>query len=131
MIEYFAHCLLKLYEGLSILTSLFDIQAFHLWHTSCLLHWILLCESETWSQAANVETSTGGQKAKRSEENYISILCPACQGTGKNMEGDALEQPTVSIKKVGFYRYSVSRFFPSDAFLPSFCTHLQSLIHTG
>lgn len=81
--------------------------AFHLFHTSCLIHWILFCESETWSQTATMKTSTRGRKAKQSQKNCISIFCPECQGTSMRMEGDEMEKPTVPLSEMFLHKLKV------------------------
>ncbi|XP_068645459.1 uncharacterized protein [Aristolochia californica] len=100
--------------------------AFHVFHISCLIHWILLCEYEIWNEQAinaklNHENTGRKTKKKRGpkpsrvrksgEENgaskrtdILSILCPECQGTGVNIEGDELEKPTVPLSKMYLYK---------------------------
>uniref|UniRef100_A0A452YK30 Transcription elongation factor 1 homolog n=1 Tax=Aegilops tauschii subsp. strangulata TaxID=200361 RepID=A0A452YK30_AEGTS len=80
----------------------FFLQAFHLFHTSCLLHWTVLCQYEVLAdQIAKMGKSKRGRKAKTVPKSRImSILCPECQGTGIHVEGDELEKPTISLSEV-------------------------------
>ncbi|XP_022140425.1 uncharacterized protein LOC111011105 isoform X2 [Momordica charantia] len=96
---------------------------FHVFHTSCLIHWILLCEYEISVK------DLGGKKARRryrrknrtkgnkcskdSETRQIktqidSIFCPACQGTGITVDGDDLEKPTIPLSEIFKYKIKVS-----------------------
>lgn len=82
--------------------------AFHLFHTSCLIHWILLCEFETWNnQSSHLKTRRRGRKAKLAQKNCISIFCPECQGTGLHIEGDEMEKPTVPLSEVFLHKLKV------------------------
>jgi hypothetical protein len=77
--------------------------AFHLFHTSCLLHWTILCQYEVLAdQLASKGKSNRGRKAKNAPKKtkLTSILCPECQGTGIIVEGDELEKPTISLSEV-------------------------------
>lgn len=80
--------------------------AFHLFHVSCLIHWVLLCEFELWAKAAMNPKGTRGRKGKAPVNNNLisSILCPECLGTGIHMEGDELEQPTVPLSETFLYK---------------------------
>lgn len=112
--------------------------AFHVFHTSCLIHWILLCESEMFmkppvqpkvrrkskrrtkskvNQLGKECTSDNGVKRKQtrkaSEEKTFcdqinSVFCPDCQGTGLEVEGDELEKPTGSLSEMFKYKIKVS-----------------------
>ena len=77
----------------------FDLQAFHVFHTSCLIHWILLCESEIWNPKSQ---GNRGRKGKKGSKSLLlsSILCPECQGTGKIIEDDDLEKPSIPLSQV-------------------------------
>ncbi|XBJ16753.1 hypothetical protein VPH35_008314 [Triticum aestivum] len=80
--------------------------AFHLFHTSCLLHWTILCQYEVLAdQIAKMGKSKRGRKAKTAPKSRImSILCPECQGTGIHVEGDELEKPTISLSEMFRYK---------------------------
>ncbi|XP_020093365.1 uncharacterized protein LOC109713626 [Ananas comosus] len=79
--------------------------AFHLFHASCLVHWILLCEYELLVDQSNSIKSIRGRKARTALRNKISsILCPECQGTGIHIEGQELEKPTVSLSEMFLYK---------------------------
>ncbi|XP_021717365.1 uncharacterized protein LOC110685194 [Chenopodium quinoa] len=111
--------------------------AFHVFHTSCLIHWILLCEHEmfmkppvlpkvrrrskrTKSKVNQLETECKAdnvvkhkQTRKESEEKTSSdqinsVFCPDCQGTGLHIEGDNLEQPNVPLSEMFKYKIKVS-----------------------
>ena len=91
-----------------------NVQAFHVFHTSCLIHWILLCEIEiitNQSDAPIVRRRTRRKTAAKCNEvqkdgemalrtPICSVICPECQGTGRIVEGDELEKPTVPLSKV-------------------------------
>lgn len=92
------------------------MQAFHVFHTSCIIHWLLFCEYEIVTKelgspkprrrrskrnnAAKCEEigKDGGVKATGTE--IYSVFCPECQGTGKIIEGDELERPPISLSEV-------------------------------
>lgn len=91
------------------------MQAFHVFHTSCLIHWILLCEVEILTNQPEAPTvkrrsrrktvAKGNEVQKDSEMQGLrtpiySVICPECQGTGMIVEGDELEKPTVPLSKV-------------------------------
>ncbi|GAB4824895.1 hypothetical protein Ancab_007765 [Ancistrocladus abbreviatus] len=113
--------------------------AFHVFHTSCLIHWILFCESEIFTNPPVIPQtrrrskrkikSKGKKLGKEFEEKKIpashnqirkeglvrilreqicSIFCPDCQGTGINIEGDQLENPTVPLSKMFKYKIKMS-----------------------
>uniref|UniRef100_A0A803N9A7 Uncharacterized protein n=1 Tax=Chenopodium quinoa TaxID=63459 RepID=A0A803N9A7_CHEQI len=102
--------------------------AFHVFHASCLIHWILLCEHEmfmkppvlpkvrrrskrTKSKVNQLETECKAdnvvkRKQTRREKEEVpssdqinSVFCPDCQGTGLHIEGDNLEQPNVPLSE--------------------------------
>jgi hypothetical protein len=79
------------------------LQAYHLFHTSCLLHWSILCQYEMLSdQIARKGKSNRGRKAKNApkKSKITSTFCPECQGTGIHVKGDELEKPTISLSEV-------------------------------
>jgi hypothetical protein len=110
----------------------FCTQAFHVFHTSCIIHWLLLCEFEIITKEL-VSPKLKRRKSKRKnaakyseigKEGEVkatrgqidSVFCPECQGTGIIIEGDELEKPSVPLSEVCtlwdiFYNYcSYSRF---------------------
>lgn len=93
----------------------FYLQAFHVFHISCLVHWILLSELEIHNnQTAGSEVKQRGRKkagVKRKElakdgdikfigKKIYSVFCPECQGSGIDIHGDELEKPPVSLSEV-------------------------------
>lgn len=95
---------------------------FHVFHISCLIHWILLCEFELkTNQAVTPKVKRRSRKKNgkkrvqaRKDGEYIftnqisSLFCPECQGTGVNIEGDELEKPTISLSQMFKYKIKVS-----------------------
>ncbi|XP_076956575.1 uncharacterized protein LOC143631831 [Bidens hawaiensis] len=86
--------------------------AFHVFHISCLIHWVLFCEYEvSTKQLAGPKVKKRGRKkggAKGVEEavkkQIYSPFCPECQGTGVDIDGDELEKPTVSLSEMFKYK---------------------------
>uniref|UniRef100_A0A0D9XL64 C2H2-type domain-containing protein n=1 Tax=Leersia perrieri TaxID=77586 RepID=A0A0D9XL64_9ORYZ len=79
--------------------------AFHLFHTSCLVHWTILCQYEMLADKIANKGKRRGRKAKNAPKKKItSILCPECQGTGIHVEGDELEKPTISLSEMFCYK---------------------------
>ncbi|KAK9284460.1 hypothetical protein L1049_023633 [Liquidambar formosana] len=89
--------------------------AFHVFHTSCLIHWVLLCEFEILTNQSvypevkrrSRRKSAGkcNEKGKESEKGpkgtqIYSVFCPECQGTGIHVEGDELEKPRVPLSQM-------------------------------
>ncbi|KAM7275449.1 hypothetical protein ACFE04_017315 [Oxalis oulophora] len=82
--------------------------AFHIFHISCLIRWILLCESEIIANQSS--DSKGRRSSKRKNLSKDSdgkrkisfVFCPECQGTGVNLEGDILkmEKPQFSLSQM-------------------------------
>lgn len=90
------------------------MQAFHLFHTSCLIHWVLLCEVEkctNQSEAPKVKRRSRRKAASKCNEVLNDsemkafrtpincVICPECQGTGTMIDGED-EKPTVPLSKV-------------------------------
>lgn len=88
------------------------MQAFHVFHTSCLIHWILLCEVEIANQSTSSKVrrrsrrktaakcnGQDGQMKALSTQIY-SVFCPECQGTGAIIDGDDLEKPNLPLSQV-------------------------------
>ena len=91
------------------------MQAFHVSHTSCLIHWILLCEFEIITKdlvspklrgrskrnnAAKCNERGKDGEAKATTKQIDSVFCPECQGTGIIIEGDELERPDFPLSEV-------------------------------
>ncbi|XP_061357658.1 uncharacterized protein LOC133301962 [Gastrolobium bilobum] len=86
-----------------------ETGAFHVFHTSCLIHWILLCEFDIITSRLvhpNVRqgvkkkvvadgNKTGNEKGMEVATAHIkSVFCPECQGTGMIIDGDGVEHPS-------------------------------------
>ncbi|KAL5581795.1 hypothetical protein UlMin_014237 [Ulmus minor] len=97
--------------------------AFHVFHTSCLIHWVLLCELEAIANQSDnskvrrrTRRKTAGKRngvQKKSQMKDLrtticSVICPECQGTGSIIEGDEFEKPTVPLSKMFKYKIKVS-----------------------
>ncbi|PKA60182.1 hypothetical protein AXF42_Ash021193 [Apostasia shenzhenica] len=78
--------------------------AFHVFHASCLIHWVLLLEFEMWVKQSS--KGTRGRKGKSSLKNrhISSVFCPECQGTGVPISGDELEKPTVPLSETFLHK---------------------------
>lgn len=96
---------------------------FHVFHTSCLIHWILLCEyeisvkdlggSKVRRRYRRKKKTKGNKHSKDGETRQIktqidSVFCPACQGTGIIVDGDDLEKPTIPLSEIFKYKIKVS-----------------------
>lgn len=95
--------------------------AFHVFHISCLLHWILLCDVEAYSKKSVAPKAKrrsrrkvkGGMDVGKKEncetqetrKQIYSAFCPECQGTGIEIDKDVLEKPTVSLFEI--FRYKI------------------------
>lgn len=97
--------------------------AFHVFHISCLVHWILLSELEIYNnQIAGSEVKQRSRKkvgvkkkelAKDGDVKFIgkkiySVFCPECQGTGIDIHGDELEKPPVSLSEMFKYKIKIT-----------------------
>lgn len=83
------------------------MQAFHVFHTSCLINWMILCEYEIIkNRLAHPSVRQGGNGKVGSHRNNIgkgknmkadrvveTVFCPECQGTGQLVDGVGLEYP--------------------------------------
>ncbi|XP_044466443.1 uncharacterized protein LOC123196462 [Mangifera indica] len=95
---------------------------FHVFHISCLIHWILLCEYEImmncsvkpkWKHKSRRKNGANQNELGKAGElistNKIhSVLCPVCQGTGVHIEGDKLEEVTITLSQMFKYKIKVS-----------------------
>ncbi|OMO59778.1 hypothetical protein CCACVL1_24617 [Corchorus capsularis] len=115
--------LMNLNTGKLVCSSRNVNGAFHLFHTSCIIHWILLCELERLeNNSVNPKVRRrsrrkNGAKCKETRKDVetkatgsliSSVLCPECQGTGIEVEGDELEKPDVSLSQMFKYKIKVS-----------------------
>ncbi|KHF98465.1 Putative pterin-4-alpha-carbinolamine dehydratase [Gossypium arboreum] len=98
--------LLNLKTGKLVCSSRNVNGAFHLYHTSCLINWILLCELETieshkvnpivrrrYRRKNGAKCNEMGKDLETKPMGFLisSILCPECQGTGIEVEDDKLK----------------------------------------
>ncbi|KAJ8763801.1 hypothetical protein K2173_003583 [Erythroxylum novogranatense] len=87
---------------------------FHVFHTSCLVHWILLCEFEMVKTQCLSPKSQGRSRRKNGAKsnklakdektktlNRIdSVFCSDCQGTGVNINEDEKEMPNCLLSQL-------------------------------
>lgn len=102
--------LLNLKTGQMMCSSRNERGAFHVFHTSCLMDWILLCESKFWSarivkkDAARMRGQINKKprrgKARPTIQSCGPLFCPECQGTGIEVHGHQLEQPRYRLVQV-------------------------------
>ncbi|THU73379.1 hypothetical protein C4D60_Mb04t22210 [Musa balbisiana] len=79
--------------------------AFHPFHASCLVHWILICELEMLANQKQSTKTTRGRKGRSTLKNQISsVFCPECQGTGISIQGEELEKPTTPLSEMFLYK---------------------------
>lgn len=80
-----------------------------MFHMSCLIHWVLLCEVESHAKQSKepkpkpvstrkVKGKNGG-KGKKQEKPTRSVFCPECQGSGVRIDGN-VEIPTIPLSEV-------------------------------
>ncbi|KAK1416540.1 hypothetical protein QVD17_32331 [Tagetes erecta] len=107
--------LLNMKTGRIVCSSRNLSGAFHVFHISCLIHWLLLCESEVYTkqfvapQVKRKYRRKKGPKSKKDVKKQIySSFCPECQGTGIDINGDELEKPTVSLSEMFKYKMKAS-----------------------
>ncbi|GLJ21651.1 hypothetical protein SUGI_0403210 [Cryptomeria japonica] len=107
--------LLNRKSGLIACSSRNRRGSFHVFHTSCLIDWILLCESKIWLSHFN-----GGKGPRRGRWSVLeqrrkpaskgsssssssscgSVFCPECQGTGLKTRAGQLEVPRYKLAQV-------------------------------
>ncbi|XP_048232992.1 uncharacterized protein LOC8262080 isoform X2 [Ricinus communis] len=92
---------------------------YHVFHTSCLIHWILLSEYEMArnqsvspkgrrkSRRKNGTKSSHVEKVKALNNQISSVFCPECQGTGAILEKDERELPTIPLSEMFKYKIKV------------------------
>ncbi|XWS68627.1 hypothetical protein CRYUN_Cryun04dG0107000 [Craigia yunnanensis] len=115
--------LMNLKTGKLVCSSRNVNGAFHVFHTSCLIHWILICELERIeNHSVNPKVRRRSRRKNGTKCNEMgkdgetkptgtlisSVLCPECQGTGIEVEGDELEKPDVSLSQMFRYKIKVS-----------------------
>ncbi|XVF44253.1 hypothetical protein PTKIN_Ptkin02bG0105600 [Pterospermum kingtungense] len=115
--------LMNLNTGKLVCSSRNVNGAFHVFHTSCLIHWILLCELERiGNHSVNLKVRRRSRRKNGAKRNELvkdgetkstgtlnsSVLCPECQGTGIEVDGDELEKPDVSLSQMFRYKIKVS-----------------------
>ncbi|XP_054813837.1 uncharacterized protein LOC129314418 [Prosopis cineraria] len=89
--------------------------AFHLFHASCLVHWILMCEYDMITNrvafpkvkkrakrkvGANVSQNGKEYDVKVAKGKINSVFCPECQGTGIIIDGDQVEHAPFSLSEM-------------------------------
>lgn len=98
--------LLNLKTGRVACSSRNRTGAFHVFHTSCLIHWIILCEFEIITnhlvrpnvrRAVKRKVASDGDKIGK---HIKTVFCPECQGTGMIIDGDGVEQPEFSLSQM-------------------------------
>ncbi|XP_042514882.1 uncharacterized protein LOC122089313 [Macadamia integrifolia] len=94
--------------------------AFHVFHTSCLVHWILICEFEICKNQSSMTRETGRESRSKCSETETkdgkrervlisSVFCPECHGTGINIEGDhQLQAPTFPVSQIFSLKVEIS-----------------------
>ncbi|KAB5512778.1 hypothetical protein DKX38_029806 [Salix brachista] len=96
--------------------------AFHVYHTSCLILWMLSIEFEiVCNQSVGPKVGKRSKKKNGDKSNtagkdgtvdtfsnpIVSVFCPECQGTGVNIEGYELEKTPASHSEVFQYQLKV------------------------
>lgn len=110
--------LLNLKTGRIVCSSRNLNGAFHVFHISCLIHWVLFCDYEVYTKQLigpkvkkryrrkkGAETSEAEKEVRK---QIYSTFCPECQGTGIDVDGDELEKPTVSLSEMFKYKMKAS-----------------------
>lgn len=102
--------LLNSKTGQMMCSSRNERGAFHVFHTSCLIDWILLCESKFWSarvvkkdaprMRGQINKKPRRGKAKATIQSCGPLFCPECQGTGVEVHNHQLEQPRYRLVQV-------------------------------
>ncbi|OAY35314.1 uncharacterized protein LOC110628168 [Manihot esculenta] len=97
--------------------------AFHVFHISCVIHWILLCEYEMAKYQSVSPKGRGRSKRKNGAKSNMagkngkvkalksqidSVFCPECQGTGVKNEEDEREMPKIPLSEMFKYKIKVS-----------------------
>ncbi|KAH7332503.1 hypothetical protein KP509_20G091400 [Ceratopteris richardii] len=84
--------------------------AFHVFHTSCLIDWILLCESKFWRartakkdaprMRGQINKKPRRVRTKTAIQSCGPLFCPECQGTGIQVRSHQLEKPRYRLVQV-------------------------------
>ncbi|XP_047306862.1 uncharacterized protein LOC124910279 [Impatiens glandulifera] len=93
--------------------------AFHLFHISCLIHWILLFESTKHTIQAVIPpkvrrrskrnlAAKGKEAVQEPGRRQQSVYCPECQGTGIAIVGEDLQKPSIDLSEVFKQKIKVS-----------------------
>ncbi|KAJ7948301.1 Acyl-[acyl-carrier-protein]--UDP-N-acetylglucosamine O-acyltransferase [Quillaja saponaria] len=114
--------LLNLKTGRLACSSRNRTGSFHVFHISCLIHWILLREFDTITNHLVPPKATrrvkrkigarfggirdGEMKALRNEKK--SVFCPECQGTGLSTEEDELENTCFHLSELFRFKIKMS-----------------------
>ncbi|CBI21838.3 unnamed protein product, partial [Vitis vinifera] len=114
--------LMNMKTGKLVCSSRNVYGAFHVFHTSCLIHWILLCEFEIFTNQLvcpklrrSSRRKSGSKCNGKGKDGVIkpttlqicSVFCPECQGTGIMIE-DELEIPNIPLSEMFKYKIKVS-----------------------
>ncbi|KAK8966390.1 hypothetical protein KSP40_PGU002103 [Platanthera guangdongensis] len=104
-----ASTLLNLRTGRFACTSRNNSGAFHVFHISCLIHWVLFCEFELWAEREMNARGTRGRRGKAATKNlqFSSIFCSECYGTGIVLEGNDLEKLELALAEARRYKVNV------------------------
>lgn len=108
-----------------------DNGIFHVFHVSCLIHWILLCEYEILMNESSPRVkgrsrrkcaSKCNAEEKKSDKGVeeiqiYSAFCPECQGTGVDIEGHDFEKPRVPLSQM--FRYKIKAIDARRAWMKS------------
>ncbi|KAK4386019.1 hypothetical protein Sango_2472500 [Sesamum angolense] len=106
--------------------------AFHLFHISCLIHWILLCEVEIYAKQLiepkvkrrsrrKVKGKDGenGEKHGMQEKQIYTAFCPECQGK-ISMERNWRNQPSDFLRFICFiFKYKIKLCDAQKAWMKS------------
>lgn len=104
--------LLNRKSGLIACSSRNRRGSFHVFHTSCLIDWILLCESKIWLSHFNggkgprkgrwsvLEQRRKPASKGSSSSSCGSVFCPECQGTGLKTRAGQLEVPRYKLAQI-------------------------------
>ncbi|CAL0322637.1 unnamed protein product [Lupinus luteus] len=90
-------------------------RAFHVFHVSCVIHWILLCEFHIITDrlvlpklrqgpnrkvVANGNQTGKGNDMEATKAHIKSVFCPECSGSGVMVDGGGRETTNLTISKI-------------------------------
>ncbi|CAL0323644.1 unnamed protein product [Lupinus luteus] len=90
-------------------------RAFHVFHVSCVIHWILLCEFHIITDrlvlpkvrqgpkkkiVRNGNQTRNGNDMEAAEAHIKSVFCPECSGSGIVVDGGRRELKDLTISKI-------------------------------